>query len=104
MPFPLSARSFHGRVLEVPHAESEHRQENATFAPVLDEILESSAAADTNVEIAIGRENNAVDAAFDEAFGGDFVSKLNALASRCGATGSQAIDRTTYRPFVGARR
>ena len=99
----LVRQKLHRGVLEVPHAEAENGEKDSAVPLVLDELLETSPTADANVEIAVGRENDAVDAAFDEAFGRDFIGELNALASRGGTTSPQSFDRAEYRSLIRFR-
>ena len=74
-------QELHGRVLQIPHAESEDRQKDAAVTLVLDEVLELVLTRNSDVEISVGREHDTIDASLDEALGGDLVSELNALAS-----------------------
>src|SRR4029450_12988298 len=87
------ADGFHHRVVEVAAAEAEHREKDLRiFGFLLYHPLELSGAGDADVEVAVGAENDAVSAAFDEVVLGQLVGELNACTARGGASGLQAAE------------
>ena len=54
-------------VLVVAGSESEHAQEDAALGFVLDQIQEVTLVGGAHVEVTVGRQNDAIDAALDEA-------------------------------------
>ena len=79
------------RVLEVAHAEAEHASGTRrvlAFSSI--SRVELALAGDADVEVAVGAEDHAVDAALDEVLAGDLVGELDARAAVGRAAGLRA--------------
>ncbi len=83
---------FHGAVFEVAGAVAEHAEEDAGAGFLGDEFFEFLRGRDADVEVAIGAEDDAVDAFGDEAGDGLFVSELDAGAAVGGTAGGHVGD------------
>jgi len=86
----------HPGVLEVAPPEAEDGQEHARAELVLDEPNEVALARDAHVEVADGGENHPVDAALDEAVGGEAVGELDAGAARGGGARLEAVEGPVF--------
>ena len=69
----LPTQLLHGGVLDVAGTEAEDGQEHPGLALVLDEADELAPARYTHVEITVGGQDDSIDAALHESFGGDLV-------------------------------
>src|SRR5207245_525322 len=77
----LVGQFLHCRVFQVVGAESEHTEKNAGLRLFLDQPNQITLIGHANIEIAVGRENDTVHAAFDEIVRRDFVSELNPFSA-----------------------
>ncbi len=75
-----------------PMPNAEHAQEDAALRLRLDQLDEFLFVLDADVEVAIGRQDDAVGAVFDEMLGGHVVRKLNAGPAVGRAAGLQLVD------------
>ena len=66
MPLPFWAMRLHHLVVEIAAAEAEHRQEDAGLALLLDQALQILVVGLADIEVAVGRQHDAVDAVLDE--------------------------------------
>src|SRR5436190_18969029 len=81
------------RVLQVAHPEAEHAQEHAALRTRFDQPREIALAGDTDVEIAIGYQDDAIRATADEPRRGLVVGELDSSGAIRRATGLQVIER-----------
>ena len=89
----LVGQLLHRRVLEVADAEAEHGQEHAAGALLFDQPHELVLAGGADVEVAVGREDHAIDAAADEVLARDLVGEADALAAVGRSAGFELRDR-----------
>ena len=83
---------LHQRVVVIAHAEAEHGEEHALAALALDIALQLVRVGDADIEIAVGGEDDAVDAIGIEILLGERVGLADALAARRAAAGAELID------------
>src|SRR6185295_16420289 len=81
---------LHRRVLEVSRADAEDGQEDARVLFPLDEMQQIVVTDDTDVEVSVGGENDAVDAARNEGLARDAVGHDEPLPPVGGTAGRQA--------------
>ena len=102
---PLVGQLLHHRVVEVARADAEHREEDSALALLLDESDERLVARHADVEVAVGREYDAVRAAGTEVLLRDAVCELDSLAAVRRASGFESVNRGDYlAPAVAGRR
>src|SRR5690606_997924 len=78
----------------VAHAEAEHREEGAMLAALLHEPHELRGARDTDVEVAVRGEDDAIVAALDVCLTSEVVRHADARAPGGGSTCLQLLQRT----------
>src|SRR5205085_11078033 len=83
---------LHRRVFEVAHAVSEHGEERSRRALGLDEPNEISLARRANVEVAVRREDHAVDSLALKALARHSIRELNAGCSVGRASRFELVD------------
>jgi hypothetical protein len=93
-------------VVEVAAAEAEDGEEHAALALVLDALDELLVAGQADVEVAVGREDDAVDAVLHEVLAGLRVGEGDAGAAVGRAAGLEALQRVADRLLLvaGGRR
>lgn len=101
---PVLGELLHLGVLQIPLSEAQDREEDAALTLLLDEAHHLGVAGDTDVEIAVGGEDDAVIAARDEVRDRFGVGAPDPGAARGGASGLQAFDRFENLSFFRARR
>ena len=79
-------------IIVITLTEAERGQGNAGFTLVGDQGFQHFRIRDTDIEIAIGSQNDAVDAIADEIIFRNFVGELDALAAIGRTTGLQFIE------------
>ncbi len=90
---PLVGQLLHHRVFQVVVPHPEDAKENAALRLLLDHPDEIAFARRPDIEIAVGREDDAVDAALDEMLRRGLVGELNALGAVGRAAGLEIFER-----------
>mgnify|MGYP000004572824 CR=1 FL=1 len=75
---PFVGEGFHGTILQIAAAKAEHAEEDAAASLLRDEFLQLRRIADADIEVAIGAEDDAVDAIMDESGHRLLVGELQA--------------------------
>ncbi len=89
-------------VVEVASAHPEHRQENACLALGCDELHQRAVIGGADVEVAVGGEQDSVDAPLDERLFRELVGEVNALAAVGAAARFELVQRLLDLSMVGA--
>ncbi|MOA17365.1 hypothetical protein D3C78_1376220 [compost metagenome] len=76
----------------VIHTEAQRRQRDAAFTLVHRHLLEAVEITDTDVEVAIGGQQDAVDAFVDKTLASHLVGQFDTRGARGGTTGVELID------------
>src|SRR4051812_33915591 len=100
----MMGQPFHRRVLEVAHAEAEDGEEHAALAFLFDEPNQVALVRAAAVEVAVGAEDDAVDATGYEVAASDLVRELNALPAVGGAARIEPGKRAADDFFLVASR
>ena len=87
----IVGQAFHRVVLKVVRAHAQHAEEGAALGLLLDQLSEFARIAHAHVEIAVGAEDDAVDAVFDEVRRRLLVGHSDAARTIGAATGVQAV-------------
>ena len=95
---------LHQAFVVVVHAETQSGQRDATLALVGRQLLEAVEVADTDVEVTIGGQQDAIDAAVDHMLARLLVSQLNAGLARRRTACAELIDGRTNLRLVAAGR
>ncbi len=72
-------QGLHPRILVVATPEAQHGQEDSLFTLALDKALQLPVVGDTDIEVAVGGEDNAVDRVFVVGRRGQFVGQAYTL-------------------------
>ena len=94
---------FHGAVLGVGGAVTEHAEENAALGFFGDEFFQFFRAGGADIEIAIGAEDDAIHAFLDEVLLRLFIGLTNAGAAMRGAAGFHLSDGLSEGVFLISR-
>ena len=95
------AGEFHEHgVLEVAHAEAEHSEKDAALRLLGDHLGQFALVGHAYVPIAVGGEDHAVGAAFDEALLCELVGEFDAARTVGRAAGFEAVERKAHLRFV----
>ena len=98
----LVGQLLHRVVVEVAAAEAEHAEEHAAVALMFDQLDEIVVVGNADVEVAVGGEDDAVDALGDEVLAGLRVGEGDAGPAVGRPAGLEVVDRTEDRLLVGA--
>ena len=93
---------LHQALIVVAGAKAQGGEGNARFALFGHHAFEGVEIGDAHVEIAIGGQQNAVDAVFNMGFFGFLIGQLNGLLAGGGATCLQAVNRAQNGLFLAA--
>ena len=94
---------FHQVFVVVIHTEAEGGQGHAAFALGYRHLLEAVEVADAHVEVAVGGQQDAVDALVDKAFAGHLVGQFDAGRACGGAASGELLDGVADLGFFTAR-
>ena len=83
---------LHQRIVVVAPAEAEDAQAHAGSAPALHQLMQRLLVHGADVEVAVGGEDDAVDAAGLEVLAGDGVGEADPLAAVGGAAGREPVE------------
>ena len=89
---PLIRQHLHRRILEIGFTDAEDGQEDPALALALDEARQFGLAGDADVEVAVGGEDDAVDAVLDEVLAGEIVGQLDTGGAVGRAAGVELLD------------
>ena len=95
---------LHQALVVVVHAETQGGQRDTALAPVGGQLLEAVEVTDANVEVAIGGQQDAIDAAFDQVLARLLVGQLDARLPCRRTTGAELIDGRTDLRLVATGR
>ena len=95
---------LHQALVVVVHAKTQGGQRDAALALIGSQLLEAVEVADADVEVTIGGQQDAIDAAFDQVLARLLVGQLDARLPCRRTTGAELIDGRTDLRLVAAGR
>ena len=95
--------ALHHRLVVIAGAEAERRQRDAGVAVALHQLLQHLVVADPDVEVAVGRQEDAVHRPLAEVGARGGIGQLDPLPAGRGAAGIEAGERGIHVALVGGR-